>query len=529
MGVRRKRISIRGILTASFLSVAFSLLVILCGLWLINEISGTRNHIERIQRNSLNEQKDHLREKVLSMISVIDGIREYSQNKTEAETQEEILFWLARQRFEYGGYYFVNKPDGTALIFDGKIVTDSINLTDMIDSSGLRLFDIEKKAFKNPEGEFMEYYFKRIDTETPEQKVSFMIGYPDWNWIIGAGNYVADLSKEIEQVKADFKSRLIIEISKIVIVFVLFTVLLFLIATYWSNKLNRNIKYLQSYLRELHETSNTADRRPLPVKEAEELAQEFTDLIKIKNLTEVQLTEALQLAERSSRLNMAFLNNMSHEIRTPLNSIVGFSNLLLDLEISEKDKKRYVDIINNSSEHLLSMVNEILHLSKLESSDQIVLNYRQIDIKEVITEARDFFLPQSKETNIDIILDCQSKDTISVRSDKQKLLQVLTSLISNAFKFTEIGSITLGCKDQGNDVLIFVKDSGIGIDDSELENIFDRFYQVEQGISKRYYGIGLGLSITRKLVSILGGRVWAESKPNEGSTFFITIPKKPQE
>lgn len=229
-------------------------------------------------------------------------------------------------------------------------------------------------------------------------------------------------------------------------------------------------------------------------------------------------------AEESDRLKTAFLQNISHEIRTPLNAIMGFSELLNESYDDREKLEKFSSIILNRSSDLLEIINEILDIAKIESG-QLTLNVEECNINKVFDSINSFFIDQKKFfTKKHIRLSFEPANLL-VYADCVKLKQVLINLIGNAFKFTDKGSITVGCKlDENKDLSFYVRDTGIGIPADKQELIFDRFTQVNSDTSRLYGGTGLGLPIVRGLVGLMNGKIWLESKENEGSTFYFSIP-----
>ncbi len=240
--------------------------------------------------------------------------------------------------------------------------------------------------------------------------------------------------------------------------------------------------------------------------------------------------EALQIAkdkaEESDKLKTAFLQNMSHEIRTPLNVILGFSNLLTDDDISRVNLIEYADIIKKSSHRLMETVGNILDISKIETG-QVDLNLKECSLNSLIQNQYSLFrfLAESKGIKLSYYLDMNSNE-VSIETDEFKLNQILTNLINNAIKFTFTGEIKFGYKINGDMLEFFVKDTGVGIPEDLKHRIFTRFAQADLSISRGYEGVGLGLSICKGLVGILGGEIWYESVENQGTTFYFTIPFK---
>lgn len=240
--------------------------------------------------------------------------------------------------------------------------------------------------------------------------------------------------------------------------------------------------------------------------------------------TNTELIEAKQKAEESDRLKSAFLANMSHEIRTPMNGIIGFSEMIAMPSLDDEKRSYYSGIIIKSSNQLLSIVNDILDISRIETG-QILVNKEQVDINEFIDELFSFYTPQAKEKELSLENDkLYTNEACVFVCDVTKLRQVFTNLLSNAIKFTHSGGIKFGYTENNGKIVFYVTDTGIGIALENYENIFDRFRQVETALARKYGGTGLGLSISKALVEHMGGQIWLDSELDLGSTFSFTIP-----
>ncbi len=252
------------------------------------------------------------------------------------------------------------------------------------------------------------------------------------------------------------------------------------------------------------------------------------DISKRKQVEEA-LRNAKEKAEENDRLKSAFLANMSHEIRTPMNAIVGLSGLLSDPELSPGEKVTYSSVIKENSDHLLQLVDDIIDISKIEAGE-ISVRTSECSINELMTDIYNTFRLQAEEKkNIRFILNREAfaSEIITV-TDGRRLRQVITNLIGNALKFTEKGVVEFGCRlEKENEILFYVSDTGPGIPKNKHEIIFDRFRQVDDSYTKSYRGAGLGLSISKSLVHLLGGSIWVESEKGTGSCFLFTIPLKP--
>jgi len=248
--------------------------------------------------------------------------------------------------------------------------------------------------------------------------------------------------------------------------------------------------------------------------------------ITARRKAETELIAAKEKAEESDRLKTAFLHNVSHEIRTPMNAILGFSSLLNETGIAEEERKQFVDVIFQSGNQLLSIINDIVDLASIESG-QVKINIREIVLNQELRKLSEQFAYKQKPLNITLSLETPLPDkAVHVMTDGTKLIQILSNLINNAFKFTKKGRITFGYSQKENCLEFFVRDTGVGIAPEHQKKVFDRFYQVDSAVSRHYSGTGLGLSICKAYVELLGGRIWLTSQPGEGSMFCFTIPGK---
>ena len=239
--------------------------------------------------------------------------------------------------------------------------------------------------------------------------------------------------------------------------------------------------------------------------------------IQIQVEHEEQLIQAKQMAE-NAELKQSFLNNMSHEIRTPLNAIVGFSHLMTIADNAE-DEKLYSDIINQNSEILLQLINDILDLAKIEAGTLEYIRY-PMDLGEL---CRNVYEMHKDRVQTGVVLILDNKDTsLIINEDQNRIMQVVTNLITNAIKFTFKGEIRFGFEVREEYIDFYVKDTGMGISEEKIKMIFERFVKLNTFVQ----GTGLGLAICRVIVEKLGGEITAESKLNEGSTFRFTIPYK---
>jgi signal transduction histidine kinase len=239
--------------------------------------------------------------------------------------------------------------------------------------------------------------------------------------------------------------------------------------------------------------------------------------------------KAKEKAEESDRLKSAFLANMSHEIRTPMNGILGFAELLKEPELTGEEQHKYIEIIEKSGARMLTIIHDIIDISKIESG-QMDICLLTININTKIDYLYHFFLPevQAKRTKLELKTEVPEKAAI-INTDSEKINSILTNLIKNAIKFTSTGTIVFGYRKKADYLKFFVKDTGMGIDKDRQEAIFERFIQADIYDKQAYQGAGLGLSISKAYVEMLGGKIWVESEPGQGSSFYFTIPCNPRE
>ena len=251
------------------------------------------------------------------------------------------------------------------------------------------------------------------------------------------------------------------------------------------------------------------------------------NLFEENNSQRKQLELSKEKAEESDKLKSSFLANLSHEIRTPMNAIVGFSDLLNEPNLSDKSKEEYLKIIKNCGINLVSIIEDLIEMSKIDSK-QITPNYKGIDLDACVKElykTMKVTIPNDKELEL-YFTENEKSIQKNILTDEVKLKQVIVNLISNAIKYTQKGNVTFGYQINEDDKTIkfTVKDTGSGIDEENLKVIFDRFRRIEDEFSVELSGLGLGLAISKAYIEMLGGTISVSSKIKVGSEFTFTIP-----
>lgn len=281
---------------------------------------------------------------------------------------------------------------------------------------------------------------------------------------------------------------------------------------------NNSLKYISKYeFPDFNIISSDCTSYVVRNRYGQDIIWNFRQDISERIRYEQELTKAKEKAEESDRLKSAFLSNMSHEIRTPLNAIVGFSAIIADTNNYE-DRKKYYEYIESNNNRLLTLINEVLDLSKIESG-ALEFVFAPVNLTDLMTEV--CTMHQVCPAKAKLIFD-QPEEDISIETDKNRLIQVVSNLINNAIKFTPQGLISCGYTRKGDFVEVYVKDTGIGIDRSKLGSIFDRFVKVDTFAP----GTGLGLSICKTIVERLGGYITVTSEKGLGSEFVFGIPSK---
>lgn len=258
----------------------------------------------------------------------------------------------------------------------------------------------------------------------------------------------------------------------------------------------------------------------------------FSDISDLKKAEEalqkqnVELKHAKEKAEESDKLKSAFMANMSHEIRTPMNGILGFADLLKTPNLSGESQQKYIEIIELSGRRMLEIINDLIDISKIEAG-QVEIKSEPFKLKALCDELFEFFKPEADARGIQLIANLQLPSVAYLlNSDRIKLAQVITNLIKNALKFTGSGGrIEVGCRLENENMLyIYVRDNGVGIRKELQDKIFERFRQGDKSETEIHEGVGLGLSISKAFVEMLGGTIGLESEVGEGSEFFIKLP-----
>jgi len=253
----------------------------------------------------------------------------------------------------------------------------------------------------------------------------------------------------------------------------------------------------------------------------EGIVEDITQVAKARD----EIIKAKDKAIEADKLKSLFLANMSHEIRTPMNAIIGFTNMLREDEITKEDRNSFIDVIQNNGNSLMTLIDSIVDFSKLES-DQMTISMGEFNFKPLfdnICEYAENLIKAEEKTNIKVIRTIPEFPDIRIVSDRHRLSQVLTHIVSNAVKFTDEGEIEIGYQKNSSTFKIFVRDTGVGIPVKKQKAIFERFTKVNNDKNRLYGGTGIGLTISKGLMNLMKGKIRVESEQGEGSTFSLEL------
>lgn len=316
------------------------------------------------------------------------------------------------------------------------------------------------------------------------------------------------------------------------ILYVAFVIgMIVLIIRFRTYQLNKQKKTLEEQV--ALKTQSLKESNQLLEENKEEILAQKEELEIHRNTLEEQvrirtrdLEIAKEKAETSEKLKSAFLENMSHEIRTPLNAIVGFSSMLDEKDLHPEDKNHFVNMIKNSSDDLLFLINDLLDLSQIETG-VLNMNKGKVALENSLHEMYLMYQKKAEAKGIELSVNLGEDSELLAYTDEFRLKQVLRNLIENALKFTEEGAIELGAslsEENGKEWIVHVKDSGVGIPKNKLDAVFERFIKIHDDPTKLYRGAGLGLTISKKIMELLEGKIWVESEEGKYANFFLTLP-----
>ncbi|MFA8436415.1 MAG: cache domain-containing protein [Marinifilaceae bacterium] len=451
------------------------------------------------------------------------GCKAYTEDFLE-EVQQETIKRIQQMKFDADGSFFVYQENGTCLVHKNTISIGQ-NYRDYTNKERSQntasLIEIAKKK----KSCFKEYKVSNCSKGT---KLSHVRWVDNWNWMIGLGTYTNQLELNIKEEREYLEKRMFQFMYDILLMLILAFILLYFIAQALEKIMNKNFLSLQNFFRKATSSSLKINPSNLNFSEFKELANSVNKMHELRTQKELELLKARKKAEESDRLKSSFLSNMSHEIRTPMNAIIGFSELLQDDTISIEHQKEFLEHIKTNGKSLLTLINDIIDFSKIESEELKTIS-TACNINALLNDLHQLFLEEKErlnKTRVELKINFDLPDSkATIQTDPLRLKQILTNLISNALKFTNEGWIQIGyTQRKDNQLLFYVKDTGIGIPKDKQDIIFNRFRQADDSHTRKYGGTGLGLTISKKLCELLSGKIWVESNVGQGSDFYFTLP-----
>ncbi len=454
------------------------------------------------------------------------GYKGYLEDYYE-DFKMEIAQKISSVRFRYGGYAFLNEAEGRPVVLDGKLYTGDFNFYDGTQPEKLKIFKLQRHTADSLEdGGYFSYMWEKMEGGEPVPKISFVKKFVPCNWLIGAGFYVDEIDEALDAQFEEMKKSLFDNLLHILVIFLVILGLEFWLISRFKNKYAEDFLHFSNFFRIGKGKYEKINVRKLHFEEFRQMGVVANEMIAERKKVYRQLLKEQKRATESDRLKTAFLANMSHEIRTPMNAILGFSGLLTDENISQKEKEEFSQIITDNGDHLLGLINDIIDISKIES-DQMSFNKQKFSLEKLIAGVDKHYqeeINKNKRGQLSFEVDVSLPVNYLCNSDEARVKQVLDNLIGNSIKFTQKGTITLKVKKNNGRIDFSIIDTGIGIPEKDLKNIFQRFVQANITAKKNYGGTGLGLAISENIVKHLGGKIGVKSKVGQGSEFYFYIP-----
>ncbi len=444
---------------------------------------------------------------------------------------------ILNQELPYDGKIFIVDKEGMIIAMPEKI-EELLRLKELKEHSYTDsiLKTIEKSQEFNilKNNSFFNEKFKNL----MENKSSFeTLDINDTNYIALAQNVdetnwklivlinKSNILESIEELQNLSNKIGYLAIGFLLLFYVIFFYVLLKRINFFSEKITQPLVELSDQSTLVIKNNSELKKIDTNILEMKQLNDNFIHMIEVLNERSKKLIDAKNQAEKASLSKNEFLANMSHELKTPLNSINVISNIMLKnkLDIFDEKNIKNLEIINKCGKNLSFLINDMLDLSRIDGKN-IEVEKQNINIKIMLNKIYKTFehLAKDKKIEFNLIID---EKLDYMYSDESKITKIIKNLLSNAFKFTQDGNIFLKVKDKNSEIKIIVQDEGIGIDKNDFESIFNRFVQIDSSISRKYGGIGLGLSICADLVHLLGGKITLKSEKGFGSSFEVILPK----
>lgn len=461
------------------------------------------------ERDLYQHRKDYLVDLVDMAVLVTDSYQHKAATGelSLADAQKSAIATL-RTLGRENGYYWVHDLQLKMIMHPYAHSLEGSDLAAYADPKGKRLFaEMNRTIAASGEG-FVEYLWPKPGQQQPVEKISYVKLYRPWGWVIGSGMYLDDIAADV----AALRSKVYITVVILLLSIIIFSVVA-------AVHIKRPLQQSLALLKELPEQYRPA----VDTESLDESGQLLTAMVKLVT----NLREAKEKAEAASSAKGRFLAQMSHEIRTPMHAISGLTELALN-EATSPQQQELLGNISHAADHLLSLVNQVLDFSKMESG-VIELEQLAFELRKTISAVMLPFDVQIRAKGVQFVLTYAEDLPTYVLGDPTRLRQVLVNLVGNAVKFTPQGQICLTVAKGAQhgeqfELDITVQDTGVGIPQDKLEQIFTPYTQASASISREFGGTGLGLSIVRQLLEVMQGNITVESQVGVGTCFHLTIP-----
>lgn len=449
----------------------------------------------------------------------------------ERRTKQKVIEFLTQITYGEGGYIFATTWDGLSL--SGPAT--GRNVLDVKDMNGIAVVR-ELIRLSKEGGGYLTYHIPAETGALPVKKISYVTGIPEWEWYVGAGFDLNTFERDVARLREAYAEELA---SILLIVLATVSVLLIVIvfaARAQNSKVQQNYGEFMRFFSEAASTRTAIDLRKMRYQEFEEIARAANEMVEIRasienNLreSESKLLRAKDEAEESSRAKSEFLANMSHELRTPLNAIAGFSDMITGETFGKVGNQKYLEYagyIRSSGDHLLSIINDVLDLSKVEAG-KFPMEPATMPLHAALEDTVALIHFRGRRTDR-MVLDIPD-DASEVYADARGFRQILINLISNADKYSPPEALISVRSRRGKDgqIVIEIEDEGIGIAPQDLEHVLEPFGQARKGAHITHEGTGLGLSLSKSLMELHGGRLEIESEPGKGTIVRLAFPPAP--